>query len=234
MKKYLQIYHDLLNDIQSNKYQQGDLLPSDQQLVMRYHVSRETIRKAVRLLANEGYLQTIRGKGSLVLNADRLNFPWASIESYRELVKQNGLDSVNDLVQVNYHVPVPSSLLYGAPELTSQLIVRRRIVAGEPLIVDYDYVNEQVAADVPITAARDSLFHYFEETLGLKIDYAIKHITVEPAKYDDCVYLEIDQSTPIVVVRSETHLSDNRILSYTESRHRADKFSSVEFARRHK
>lgn len=233
MKKYLRIYHDLLEDIKTKKLQVGDLLPSDQKLVMRYHVSRETVRKAVRLLANEGCIQTIRGKGSLILNTDRLNFPLSSIESYHEFVEKNDLQSVNNLIAIKDHVPVPDKLLFDSPRLYTQKIVRKRIVDDVPVILDYDYINEQIIPDVPAIAAQGSLFNYFEDSLNLQIDYAIKRITVEPAEYDDCVYLGINQSIPLLVVRSETHLADNRVLSYTESRHRADKFSSLEFARRH-
>ena len=233
MKKYLTIYHELLSDIQTKKYRSGELLPSNQQLVMRYRVSRETVRKAMQLLADEGYIQTIRGKGSLVLGQKRYRFPVSAIKSYKEIVDENGLTSINRVLKVQNHVLVPERLLIDSPAIYAQLIVRERIVNGVPTILDYDYVNEEVAKDIPIEAAEDSLFHYFEGNLGLTIDYAVKHLTVENAEYDDCNWLKIDQSIPIVVVRSETHLTDNRILSYTESRHRADKFSSVEFARRH-
>jgi len=233
MKKYLTIYHDLLSDIQTKKYQSGEILPSNQQLVMRYRVSRETVRKAMQLLADEGYIQTIRGKGSLVLAKKRYLFPVSSIKSYKEIVKESGLDSVNRVLKIQNHVLVPERLRFGSPEMYSQLIVRARVVNGIPTILDYDYINEDVAKDVPKADAEDSLFNYFESKLGLTVDYAIKHLTVENAEYDDCDLLKIDQSMPMVVVRSETHLTDSRILSYTESRHRADKFSSVEFARRH-
>lgn len=233
MKKYLVIYHDLLSDIQTHKYQSGAILPSNQQLVMRYGVSRETVRKAIQLLADEGYIQTIRGKGSLVISTKRYLFPVSSIKSYREVVEENGLTSENRILKMENHVLVPERLRTEDTKMYAQLIVRERIVSGTPTILDYDYVNEAVAKDIPEAAAQDSLFHYLEQKKGLSIDYAIKQLTVESADYDDCQRLKIDQSIPIVVVRSETHLTDNRILSYTESRHRADKFSSVEFARRH-
>ncbi|MFH5812165.1 trehalose operon repressor [Companilactobacillus sp. FL22-1] len=233
MKKYLTIYHDLLNDIQIKKYRSGEILPSNQQLVMRYRVSRETVRKAMQLLADEGYIQTIRGKGSLVLSKKRYLFPVSSIKSYKEIVNDSGLSSVNRILRIQNHVLVPERLLFGSPAIYANLVVRERIVNGLPTILDYDYVSEEVVKEIPLTAAQDSLFKYFEDELGLTIDYAVKHLTVESADYDDCENLKIEQSIPIVVVRSETHLTDSRILSYTESRHRADKFSSVEFARRH-
>ncbi|KRM15054.1 transcriptional regulator [Companilactobacillus nantensis DSM 16982] len=187
----------------------------------------------MQLLADEGYIQTIRGKGSLVLGKKRYLFPVSSIKSYKEIVAESGLDSVNRVLKIQDHVLVPERLRFGSPAIYSQLIVRERIVNGTPTILDYDYINEDVANEIPEAAAEDSLFNYFESKLGLTVDYAVKHLTVESAEYDDCDRLKIDQSVPMVVVRSETHLTDSRILSYTESRHRADKFSSVEFARRH-
>lgn len=233
MKKYLVIYHDLLSGIQTQKYQSGELLPSNQQLVMCYHVSRETVRKSMQLLADEGYIQTIRGKGSLVLSTKRFSFPVSSIKSYKEIVKENGMDSKNKVIKIQDHVLVPENLLFGSDQIYAQLIVRERIVNGIPTILDYDYVNEDIVKDIPAEEAENSLFHYFEHNLGLTIDYAIKHLTIENPEYEDCNQLGISSSVPMVVVRSETHLTDSRILSYTESRHRADKFSSVEFARRH-
>ncbi|KRM78957.1 transcriptional regulator [Lapidilactobacillus dextrinicus DSM 20335] len=233
MKKYLQIYHDLLNDIQAKKFKEGDLLPSDTKLVMKYGVSRETVRRAIKLLFDEGYIQTIRGKGSIVLNSDRVMFPFSKIESYKELVTSNHLHSENKIIKIEEPTDVPKNLLFGAPNIATQLIVRKRIVNDLPTVLDYDYINTDVTGIVPKQAALNSLFFYFEHDLGLKINYAIKHITVELADYDDLHFLEIDKHIPIVVVRSETRLADNHILSYTESRHRADKFSSVEFARRH-
>jgi GntR family trehalose operon transcriptional repressor len=184
------------------------------------------------LLSNEGYIQTIRGKGSLILNTERLNFPISSVESYREVAEANGLEAENSLIAIQDHVLVLEQLLFGSPGMRAQLILRKRTVDDVPVTLDYDYVNEQVVPEVPAVAAQYSLFNYFEKNLNLKINYAVKHITIEPANDNDCCYLGVNQSVSMVVVRSETHLADNRVLGYTESRHRADKFSSVEFARR--
>jgi len=41
-------------------------LPSEPDLAERYGVSRETIRRAVRMLAAEGRLQVSRGRGTFI------------------------------------------------------------------------------------------------------------------------------------------------------------------------
>ena len=54
MKKYQIIYKDLEKAIHEQKYQVGDFLPTEQELVQSYQVSRDTIRKALTLLVEEG------------------------------------------------------------------------------------------------------------------------------------------------------------------------------------
>lgn len=57
MKKYQIIYKDLEKAIHEQKYQVGDFLPTEQELVQSYQVSRDTIRKALTLLVEEGLVK---------------------------------------------------------------------------------------------------------------------------------------------------------------------------------
>lgn len=50
MEKYQVIYKDLEKAIHSKEYQVGDFLPTEQELVETFQVSRDTIRKALALL----------------------------------------------------------------------------------------------------------------------------------------------------------------------------------------
>lgn len=49
------------------RYQKGDLLPSEKMLMDMTGVSRITVREALRNLSELGIIQTIKGKGSVVL-----------------------------------------------------------------------------------------------------------------------------------------------------------------------
>ena len=52
-------YKDLEKAIHCQKYQVGDFLPTEQELVETFKVSRDTIRKALSLLVEEGLVKTI-------------------------------------------------------------------------------------------------------------------------------------------------------------------------------
>jgi len=235
MDKYQVIYNDMVEDIKNRKYVSGEYLPSDMQLVLKYQVSRETVRKAMVNLANNGYVQRLKGKGTIVIDQERVAIPMARLTSYRELMTEGNISSTNDVLLLEHNQEVPENLKIDTIDcdaIKTTKLVRRRNVNGEPTVLDYDYIDQSIVPALPLEAAADSIFNYFENELGLQIDYAIKHMTIETANQRDHKGLGIPVGAPVVVIRSETHLIDNRLISFTESRHRADRFSNVEFSRR--
>ncbi len=72
---YNVVYADLLRQIEGGVMVPGDRLPSENELVKRYSVSRMTIRKVLRLLAEEGRLDSRAGVGWEVLGTERPECP---------------------------------------------------------------------------------------------------------------------------------------------------------------
>ncbi|NLN97301.1 MAG: GntR family transcriptional regulator, partial [Eubacteriaceae bacterium] len=72
--KYLHIAETLRIKILSKFWKPGDMLPSENALSQEYKVSRMTIRKAIEILSNEGYVISKPGKGSYVKEFTINNF----------------------------------------------------------------------------------------------------------------------------------------------------------------
>lgn len=234
MNKFTEIYLTIEAAILNQFYSAGDLLPSENELAKKYAVSRETIRKALALLLENGYIQKKQGKGSIVLDVKRFDFPVSGLTSYKELQAAQHFNS-QTIVTKNSHTPLPDALAkhLKLPEGTPAIYVeRQRQVNGEVVILDKDYLLASVISDMPDAAAHDSLYTYIEQTLGLVIGYAQKEITVEPATSEDHRLMDLHDDTHVVVVRSDVYLEDTTLFQYTESRHRLDRFRFVEFARR--
>ncbi len=64
--KYLKLYNHLLSRIQSGELTYGSTVETEMELTQQFEVSRVTVRKAMELLVEEGYLTRIRGKGTIV------------------------------------------------------------------------------------------------------------------------------------------------------------------------
>jgi GntR family transcriptional regulator len=63
---YLQIAAILRDEIGRGVYAPGRPIPSETQLTQRFEVARLTARKAVRLLADEGLVEVVPGRGVYV------------------------------------------------------------------------------------------------------------------------------------------------------------------------
>jgi GntR family trehalose operon transcriptional repressor len=232
--KFMAIYNNLVRNIKEGKLKSNSLLPSEHVLAEQFGTSRETIRKALNLLSYNGFIQKVRGKGSVVLDVSRFDFPVSGLVSFRELAESSGKDwrtNVHELVLIK-----PDDFLKQQLKLTGKdetwKVVRSREVNHEKIILDKDFIKKQFVPTITKDICEDSLYHYFERELGLVVSFAKKEITVEEATEEDHEYLDIKGYTHVVVVKNHVYLDDASLLQYTESRHRLDKFRFVDFARR--
>lgn len=237
MNKFKEIYADLEKKILNGEYPANTLLPSEKQLVEMYNVSRETIRKALNLLINTGLIQKKQGKGSIVLDLNRFDFPISGLTSFKELQNSQHIDSQTHVIEIKKVAVSPALGEKTGWPVASEAwkLVRTRTINGEPAIIDIDYLNATIVPVLPEKKVAQSLYDFLEIDLGLEISYAQKEITVENVTKDirDLLELTLDDNH-VVTVKSLVYLEDTRCFEYTESIHRLDKFRFVDFARRRK
>lgn len=70
-----QIADRIRQAISEGEYGPSEMMPSEASLSQRFSVNRHTVRAALSVLAREGIVQPIRGKGTMVLRRERLNYP---------------------------------------------------------------------------------------------------------------------------------------------------------------
>lgn len=234
-RKYLNIYNIIVNKIENKEYEPNDKLPSEKELMDEYKVSRDTVRKSLNMLEQNGYIQKNKGKGSFVLDINKFNFPVSGVVSFKELSRKLGKRIETKVEKFEYIYPnknIKMSLELEGKDKVWKLI-RSRSIDGEKVILDKDYIAQKFVENLTEEICQDSLYEYFENVLGLRIAYAKKEITVQSATEEDKKYLDMKGFEMIVVVKSYTYLDDTSLFQYTESRHRPDKFVFVDFARRH-
>ena len=234
MKKYLAIYHDLAEKTKNNAWGEATMLPSENSLTVEYGVSRETIRKALDLLAHNGYIQKVRGKGSVILNVNKFDFPVSGIVSFKELASNLKIPTktiVNELSLIEADENLQAKLDVKPKEVVWK-VARIREIAGDKIILDKDYFNKDIIPILTKETCENSIYEYLENDLNLNISYAKKEITVEVPTDEDRELLDLDGHSNIVIIKSMVYLDDTTLFQYTESRHRPDKFQFVDFARR--
>jgi len=67
---YLRIERDIRDKIKKGKYKIGDKLPGEEEISSYFRVSRMTVRKSLSILASEGYIYRIPGKGTFITSPE--------------------------------------------------------------------------------------------------------------------------------------------------------------------
>ena len=234
--KYFNIYNELANNIENKIYKVNEVVPSESELMQKYGVSRDTARKALIKLEQNGYIQKQRGKRATVLDISTFDFPVSGVVSFKEIANKLGPDSktiVDELECIESSEGIAQKLEIDTGEKVWK-IFRSRIIAGERIILDKDYLAQKYVNEITKEICENSIYEYIENELGLKIAYAKKEITVQSATEEDKKYIDMKSFDMVVVVRSYTYLDAASLFQYTESRHRPDKFKFVDFARRYR
>lgn len=233
MVKYQAIYKDLEEKIKTGVYKANSFLPTEKELSEIYDCSRDTIRKSLNILVQTGFIQKIKGRGSLVLDFSRIDFPVSGIASFKEL-KKSIPGEIKTYVNVFLQTEITDDIKdhLSMDEGRIYHIERIREIDKEKVILDIDYLNAEIIKDLKLEDAENSLYEYIENDLGLTISFAKKEITVLKATDREMELLDMGDFDLLVCVKSYSYLDDGRLFEYTISKHRPDKFRFVDFARR--
>lgn len=221
--KYDSIFHVLSAQIESGQYRFQQRLPSENTLAEEFGCTRNTVRKALALLAARGYIQTMQGRGVQVIYRRRRTstFLFGTIESLREAAARNGLSARTRLLSleqgtVDDELAEASGLEAGA---AITMVHRLRLLDDVPLIVDTSCFLTSVVPDLTAEIVESSIYLHLEEDLGVGVASATRAITVERANEEDRSLLHLEGMDCVVVVRSSTFDSAGSIFEFTCSRH---------------
>lgn len=233
-KRYADIYDDIKNNILNGVYSPGEKLPSENEFCKQYSTSRNTVRRAIDLLAEEGLVNSMHGKGVFVLDMNYITFSFGGLVSFKEASEGSG-EQFTTTVPLYEEVTIDESLHSKSNLPLGQKaykLFRVRSLKGERIIFDINYFLKDAVADLTWEIAEQSIYEYMEEALQLKIGFAKRIIHVEQATHQDKKHLDLKEYNLVAVVKNYVHLHDGTLFEYTESRHRPDRFEFIDFARR--
>lgn len=236
--KFEEIYRDLKEKVEKGDYLYGELLPSENTLIGVYDCSRNTIRRAMSGLVEDGYVQSVHGRGVQVIYqpAEKATFTVGGIESFQETCRRNNLVPITKVVRFETIITKDAlSRESGFPEGSEVLWIERvRNIDGKALILDVNYFLKEVVPGLSPEIAAGSIYAYLERQLGMQIVTSKRRITVERASKTDRCLLDLDDYDCLAVVTSNTFNSDGIMFEYTQSRHHPEYFSFQDTATRNR
>lgn len=234
--KFETIYKDLKQKIESQEYAYQQLLPSENTMVDIYSCSRNTIRRALSDLAEQGYVQALHGKGVRVIYrpVDQASFTIGGIESFKESADRNHRKTHTEILQFA-EITADERLAFktGFPVQSEIYYIQRvRYLDGKALILDINMFLKSIVPGLTPQIAKNSIYEYIENELGMAIMTSKRKMTVERATEIDEKYLELNDYNCLAVVTGQTYNKDGIMFEYTQSRHRPDYFCFQDTATR--
>lgn len=226
---YEQLKQLVIEQIEREGLQPGDLLPSEVALCEQHDVSRTVVRQAIGDLVNEGLLHRMRGKGTFVARPKlREQFLESTVGFFEDLaahghavsseVLQLELMKTTQAVAQCLEVSVGSSCIY---------VVRLRSVNGEVAALTKCYINsadESLLSDLrEADLASTSLYRVLEDHWGMRIESGRRSLEAVKAKGALASMLEVRSGDPLLYIESVGRDAGGRVMEYFQAWHRADR-----------
>ena len=207
---YMQIYNDLRRKIDRKILQEGQKLGTEQELQKEYQVSRDTIRKALFKLEQDGCIERRTAVGTFV-RKPKSDYKLGRMKSFTEQMKERGLTPSSDILSIELLREIPKE---AAIELNQV-----------PMAYSIDYIPFYLCPDIQQHLhANASLYQIFERSYNLHLSYGKVLLEAEmPSPYLQNV-LNISKNKPVLKMRCTGYLENDIPLYYVECYYVGDQY----------
>jgi GntR family transcriptional regulator len=226
---YAQVESVIIGRISKGSMPPGTRLPSEDDLVQEYAVSRTTIRAAIQSLVQRGLVEIRRGKGTFVTQpkiTQELTELTGFVEDMQALgrhAKAKVLDQ--QVVAANQVVARQLSLAQGTPVVRIQ---RVRLADAIPLSFDETYLpkqlGEKVMADNLETEPIFSLLEQKYRTPLVEAEYRLEAVCADSTV---AAALCINVGSPIFLIERTSYSIGQRPVDYEKLHYRGDQIRFV-------
>ncbi len=154
---YIKLYEDILKDIENKEYNHCNKLPSENDFAKQFDVNRHTVRQALSLLKDEGFIYTKKGKGNFLSNI-KVPYSISDKSSYSSKILDLGYEPKTKLLSAD--------IIEASGEVAQNLKLNNKLKVIELKLLRY-------ANDLPISVS----YSYFDAFIYREI---IKHLDCEP------------------------------------------------------
>jgi GntR family transcriptional regulator len=219
---YYQLFQILKTQIDSGKLKPGDTIPTENELMDQYGISRATVRQAILQLVNDGYLRREKSKGTFVTTPPSKFRFIEGLRGFSAEMKQHGIVyesrviekhiiAANEKVANRLAIPKGEDVFY---------MHRLRVVKNVPFLVDRHYVPYKLVPGIEAKLGDNiSLYSILEREYKLSLHHGWREFEpVSPSSKKEIELLEIYPTTHLLYVESVVYDKNNIPVDYFEAK----------------
>ena len=213
---YQNVINLLKNRLNSSIYNIGDLLPSEKELAERYDVSRNTLRKALKTLEEEGMIERRHGSGTYLRNK-HFQASVTHLDSFTEIARNEGktptsqilkfeLQTASDEIANNLRVMLGEPVYYAK---------RLRLIDNIAMQIEETWLSASRFPDLTLAHMKKSKFAYIENECGVKILGCYESIQPILPSPDVANLLHISALDPIIRMQTQAIDEQSNPIDYS-------------------
>ena len=217
---YIQIRNLLRERIRLGEWAADEPMPTEEELVAHFGVSRTTVRQAMSDLTNEGLVVRHAGRGTFArqpLMVVRMQ-QWHSLTTD---IARRGLEPSKKTLRVE-KLDARAEIAHRASELAEGDILHIKSVRyadGVPIVVLDNYFPFELCGfltDVELDAPDNSIEHALAEH-GIELARANGEISAVAATKEEAKHLDIKSGAPVVEIAMKTYNAEGRVVEYSRA-----------------
>ena len=146
--KYERAYQVIVQRLKSGRYPVGGRMPTESELATHFDVSRATIRRALDMLVQDGYVESKQGSGYRVLTLSPASD--TCLTSFTDAMLRAGHDPSSRFISLDHFKAGSSELTHLPAEMQGveiSRVVRLRLVDSTPSMLVMTYAPRSLLKD---------------------------------------------------------------------------------------
>lgn len=220
--KYERAYRSVLGQIREGRYPVGARIPTEGELSARFGVSRVTVRRALEMLVQDGYLESRQGSGYRVVTLSPASD--TCLTSFTDAMLRAGREPTTELLGLDALAPgdpATADLPAGLRDREVTRIRRLRRVDGVPrmLVVTYAptaLLPSVAPEDFPGAGPGQSILRILAGRFGLDWSAACEDISPVLADEGLAALFAVPQGAPILRQSCSAFAEDGAVVFHED------------------
>lgn len=198
MPLHIQLKQLIQAEIQAGKY--VEKIPSERELMERFHVSRSTVRESINHLVRDQVLEKVHGKGTFIKKRATVHEWLNALHSFTETVRNMGMmPSVKLLMMQDNLQDKEAQAILQSPHVFT--FARLRKADDQPIAIERHYYEQSLGNQLKqYDLHHSTIYDLLEQQLHISLVEAEQTIKVVPITTEDAQHLLIEKNTNVLCV----------------------------------
>jgi GntR family transcriptional regulator len=227
------LYHQLktviLHEIETGRWKPDEQLPTEEQLSVRFHVSKITVRQALRELANLGWVRREQGRGTFVQKLALEEGP-RKLTSFTDEMRLHGFAAASQVLDKSV-VAAPADVAGHLRIVVAEPVFclrRLRMADGVPMGVQTTYLPMALVRGIEEIRFEDqSLYDVLRTRFNLHPVNAKETLIAVAVNNEEASLLRVPAGSPALAAERTTYLAQGVPFEYAQSIMRGDRYKVV-------